>query len=226
VRLAKNGILGLLDIPHFGRGQYENNSVKQLMAVTHGRYMWLEQLISIDVDIIAYITGSPSRGEDPTHFLEDKTKEKELADEMKNKYGTKRGSRRIIIKCISDVVKRMATKIISCKLLSKCHKEKVLAGVFVATTQCEEGTTLNWAPYLLNMFLDNCKDMQDLGIKFHYSWLLILIALIIWKEPKYSFFSTRPNPCHRMRYLSLGSTSNPKNKKVNAAIFEGYLNNL
>jgi hypothetical protein len=29
--LAKNGILGLLDIPHFGRGQYANNCVKQLM---------------------------------------------------------------------------------------------------------------------------------------------------------------------------------------------------
>jgi hypothetical protein len=41
-RMAKNGILGLLDIPHFGRGQYTCKCVKQLMAVTHGGYMWLE----------------------------------------------------------------------------------------------------------------------------------------------------------------------------------------
>jgi hypothetical protein len=62
--LAKNEILGLLDISHFERGQYANNCVKQLMEFTHGGYLWLEQLISIDVDLIAYRTGLPSRGED------------------------------------------------------------------------------------------------------------------------------------------------------------------
>jgi hypothetical protein len=37
-----------------------------MMEVTLGGYMWLEQLVSIDVDIITYITGMPSWGEDPT----------------------------------------------------------------------------------------------------------------------------------------------------------------
>jgi hypothetical protein len=78
----------------------------------------------------------------------------------------------------------------------------------------------------LNLFLDDCKDVQDLGTKFHYSWILILIALIGWKELKYSFFSTRPNPFHGARYLSLGSALDPKNRKANAAIFEGYLSDL
>jgi hypothetical protein len=55
----------MLDIPHFGRGQYANNYVKKLMEVTHGGYLWLEQLVSIDVELISYITGMPSRGEDP-----------------------------------------------------------------------------------------------------------------------------------------------------------------
>jgi hypothetical protein len=123
-------------------------------------------------------------------------KEKALAEEMKKKYGTERGSRGIIIKRISDAATRMATKIMACKLLRKCRKEEVPVGVVAAATQCVEGTTLSWAPYLLNLFLEDCKDVQDLGTKFHYSWLLILIALIGWKEPKYSFFSTRPNPCH------------------------------
>jgi hypothetical protein len=183
------------------------------MEVTHGGYLWLEQVVSIDVELIAYITGLPSRGEEPMQFLEDKTKEKALAEEMKKKYGTKRGSRGIIIKRISDAVTRMATKIMACKLLRKCRKEEVPAGVVAAATQCAEGTTLSWAPYLLNLFLDDCKDAQDLGTKFHYSWLLILIALIRWKEPKYSFFATRPNPFHATRYLSLGCTSDPKNRK-------------
>jgi hypothetical protein len=161
--LAKNEILGLLDLPHFGRGQYANNCIKQLMAVTHGRYLWLEQLISIDVELITYITGLPSWGEDPTQFLEDKTKEKALAEEMKKKYGTERGSRGIIIKRISDATTRMATKIMACKLLKKFRKEEVSTGVVATAAQCAEGTTLSWAPYLLNLFLDDCKDVQDLG---------------------------------------------------------------
>ena len=97
-RLAKNKILGLLDIPHFGRVQYANNCIKKLMVVTHGGYLWLEQLVSIYVELITYIKGMPSCGGDPTQFLEDKMKEKALAEEMKNKYGTERGSCRIIIK--------------------------------------------------------------------------------------------------------------------------------
>jgi hypothetical protein len=59
-------------------------------------------------------------------------KEKELAEEMKKKYGTKRGLHGIIIKHISDVATRMATKIMACKLLRKCCKEEVLVEVVIA----------------------------------------------------------------------------------------------
>jgi hypothetical protein len=99
------------------------------MAVTHGGYLWLEQLVSIDVDLITYITWFPSRGMDREKFLEDKTKEKSLAEEMKNKYDTERGSHGIIIRHISDIATRMATKIMACKFLRKCCKEEVPVGV-------------------------------------------------------------------------------------------------
>jgi hypothetical protein len=85
------GILGLLELPHFGRGHYTNNCVKQLMVVTHGGDIWLDKLVSIDIEIIVHITGMPSWGMDPAQFLDDKTKNKSLAKEMKNKYGTDRG---------------------------------------------------------------------------------------------------------------------------------------
>jgi len=80
------------------------------MVVTHGGYLWVEELVSIDVELIAYITGMPSRGETLVQFLDDKTKEKALAEEMKKTYGKKRGSCGIIIKCISDATTRLATK--------------------------------------------------------------------------------------------------------------------
>jgi hypothetical protein len=111
-----------------------------------------------------------------------------LAEEMKKTYGTERGSREIIIKRISDATTRLATKLMACKFLRKCRKEEVPVGVVTAAAQCTEGTMLSWAPYLLNMFLEDCKDAQDLGTEFHYSWLLILIALVGWREPKYTYF--------------------------------------
>jgi hypothetical protein len=129
---------------------------------------------------------------------------------MKNKYGTKRGLCGIIIKHISDIVTRMATKIMACKLIRKFCKEEVPTKVFVATAQCVEGTTLSWAPYLLNMFLNDCKDAQHLRTEFHYSWLLILIAIMGWKELKYSFFATRPNPAMERDTYHLESLRMPR----------------
>jgi hypothetical protein len=60
-------------------------------------------------------------------------------------------------------MKKMGAKIMDCKLLRKCHKEEVPVGVVAVVAQCAEGTRVRWAPYLLNLFLDDYKDVQDLG---------------------------------------------------------------
>jgi hypothetical protein len=83
----------------------------------------------------------------------------------------------MIIKNINDPTTEFATKLMACKILRKCCKEEVHAGVVAPTTECAKGTILSWAPYLLNLFLEDCRDAQDAGTKFHYSWLFILIAL-------------------------------------------------
>jgi hypothetical protein len=116
-------------------------------------------------------------------YLNDKTKEKALAEVMKKTYGTKRGSCVIIIKRTSNAAMRLATKLMACKFLRKCHEEEVPARFVMAAAQCIEGTMFSWAPYLLNLFLEDCRDEHNLGIDFHYSWLLILITLIGWREP-------------------------------------------
>jgi hypothetical protein len=119
----------------------------------------------------------------------------------------------IIIKRISDTTTRMATKLMACKMLRKCHKEEVPAGVVAAATQCANGTMLSWAPYLLNLFLDDCKDAQDLGTNFHYSWLLILIALVGWREPPYSYFCDRIGHFHATQVYLNGEHFRPQEKK-------------
>jgi len=133
------------------------------MEVTHGGDLWLDKLVLINVEIIAYIIGMPSQGMDPAQFLKDKTKEKALIEEMKKTYDTERVTRIIIIKQTSDIMTRTTTKIMAHKVLRKCRKEEVPAGVVTTTTQRAEGTTISWAPYLLNLFLDDCKDAQDIG---------------------------------------------------------------
>jgi len=90
--LEKTRILGLLDLPHFGRGQYARGCIKQLLAVTHGGDIWLDKLVSIDIELNVHIIGFPTRGMDPAQFLDDKTKEKSLVKEIKKKYGMDRGT--------------------------------------------------------------------------------------------------------------------------------------
>jgi hypothetical protein len=81
-------------------------------------------------------------------------------------------------------------------------------------------------PYLLKLFLDDCKDAQDLGIEFHYSCIIMLIAFMEWREPRYVTFNTRPKPNQGERYLLLKATLDAKHKRVNGSIFERYLHYL
>jgi hypothetical protein len=97
-RMERIGILGLLKLPHFGRGQYVEACIKQLLAVTHGWDIWFDKPVPINIELIAQITRLTIWGMDPTLILDDKSKEKALVEEMKNKYGTARGTRGIMIK--------------------------------------------------------------------------------------------------------------------------------
>jgi hypothetical protein len=92
----------------------------------------MERPIPINVDLIVEVTGLPKDGEKPEKYLEDKTKEKSILDEIKEKYGTKRGKRGIMINEINDLATWFSTIFLSFKLMHKCRKEEVPARV-VAT---------------------------------------------------------------------------------------------
>jgi hypothetical protein len=101
------------------------------LAVLHGGILWLDKPVCVDVELISFITRLPSNGAKPAQYMDDKTKENSLVEEMKKTYGIERGSHDIIIKRISDAITRMETRLKACKLLQKCHKEEVPTG-FVA----------------------------------------------------------------------------------------------
>jgi len=79
---------------------------------------------------------------------------------------------------------------------------------------------------LLNLFLEDCRDAQDSGTKFHYSWFLILIALVAWEEPKYPSFCDRRGKFHIARYITLWHNADPKHRKANTIIFGMYLEEM
>jgi hypothetical protein len=168
------------------------------------------------------ITGIPSWGMDPVLTLDDKSKEKELAEKMKKKYGIARGTRGIIIKWIKNAVTQLGKNILACKLLRKCHKDEVPSGVIVVVAQCKEGTSVSWAPYLLNLFQVDWKDAEYLGTKFHYSWILTLTSFMGWWEPEYVIFCNRPQRAGA-RYLLLKSGPQARHKRENGILFEAYL---
>jgi hypothetical protein len=123
----------------------------------------MDRLVHIDVDLIEKIIGFPTSGVKPEDYLENKARDKEIAEEVKAQFGTNRGNRGIVIKDINDPAMRFSMKLMACKLLRKCRKEEAPTGVIAAVVQCTKGIVFSWAPYLLNQFLIDCRDAQDNG---------------------------------------------------------------
>jgi hypothetical protein len=103
-------MMNLLDILHFGRGKHINRCVKKMLSRVHKGILWMDSTMSINVDLIAIITWLPTNGEKREQYLEDKTKEKSISDELKDKYGVERGNRGIMIRDINDPVTQFATR--------------------------------------------------------------------------------------------------------------------
>jgi hypothetical protein len=42
--------------------------------------------------------------------------------------------------------------------------------------------------YLVNQLVIDCREAQDQGHEFHFSWLLMLITFVAWELPKVATF--------------------------------------
>ena len=88
---------------------------------------------------------------------------------------------------------------------------------------CAEGYTYNWSAYLAREFLEDVRDAQEKGRPFHYSWLLILIALVGWKEPtEAQFVEVNPGRPEALRYASLWLSSNKETQQMTNTVFVCY----
>ena len=75
------------------------------------------------------------------------------------------------------------------KLVRKNRPTHVTGFVVDLVGKCAEGIQMSWVKYLVNQLDLDCREAQDQGYDFHFSWLLILIAFITWELPEGATFS-------------------------------------
>jgi hypothetical protein len=67
---------------------------------------------------------------------------------------------------------------------------------------------MNWASYLINKLDKDCREVDDQGYEFHFSWLLVLITFVTWKMLEgASFLEVEPSEPLAMRFYTLWYTN-------------------
>jgi hypothetical protein len=75
--------------------------------------------------------------------------------------------------------------------------------------KCVEGIHMNWANYLVNEIEKDFHEAHDLGYKFHYNWLIILITFVTWKMHEgATFIEIEPLEPLATRFSTLWYTNN------------------
>jgi len=107
---------------------------------------------------------------------------------MKKKYKLEKKQRGYVITSIQKKGVRVTTQLLAGKVMRKCRGNEVPATVITLAKQCAEGVRFNWAQFLCDGFLTNCREAQEQGKTFHYAWLLLSILLVVGELPEGSQF--------------------------------------
>ena len=70
--------------------------------------------------------------------------------------------------------------------------------------------------------MEDCVGAQEYNQPLHYSWLLVLMAFVMWKEPKYSEFLSVRSDYRGVRYANLWATTHPEKQRMNNMVFYTY----
>jgi len=139
------------------------------------------------------------------HVLHDKRSKLDTS----GRKGATRGACGLKVEEINDSTVKFGTQLLAGKLLRNQRPNEVSAGCICATAKCAMEVTMSWAHFLVEELRVDCLEAQENKGSFHYSWLLILIALIGWREPVDSaFIDPIPGRYEAARYGSLWHSSN------------------
>ena len=172
----------MLDVPHFGRSTQVTIVVKQLLALVHDGYLLIgDKRIPINNELIHRITGLPLAGPDLGTEFPSNHDDTKLAQSMKDRFDLMKGKQGYHTCTIPPQNIRFAAELLACKLIQKCRPNEVPASVIRIVVNYAEGYSYNWAACIVKEFLEDARDVQEKCSPFHYSWLIVLIALVGWK---------------------------------------------
>ena len=115
--LNNSGLLGIINMPHFGWLDKANACAKQLLVCFHGRTLWLDIPIAVIVDLISEITVFPKAREDPSQYLRGRDNDKKLAQQLKERYGLKRDGHTYRIDNINERAVCIGAHILASKVI-------------------------------------------------------------------------------------------------------------
>ena len=100
------------------------------------------------------------------------------------------------------------------------------APVVTIAANYAEGYMYNWADHIVKEFLEDVLDAQEKR-PFHYSWLLVLITLVGWREPQETqFVDVPPEMPYAARYASLWHSQNKDSQLLTNTVFAFYSLNI
>jgi hypothetical protein len=122
---------------------------------------------------------------------------------------------------------RLACQLITGKLVRNNRPTQVTGFLVDLTGKCTEGLQINWAQYLVNQQEIDCREAQDQGYEFHFSWLLILIAFITWELSEgATFLEIEPFKPLAAKLCTLWYSSDMNKQRQSNVIFHAYYNQL
>jgi hypothetical protein len=199
-----------------------------LLSCYHGGYLWLNRRITVDPTLIHRITGLSMQGPDPHDFYPGKTTDRALAQKIKETYGdVEKGTCGYKVASIQNDAVCLACQLIAGKLVRKNRPTQVTGFVVDLAGKCAEGLQMNWAQYLVNQLELDCREAQDQGYEFHFSWLLILVAFIAWEMPEGATFpDIEPFEPLAMKFSTLWYSNDMNKQWQSNVVFHSYYNQL
>jgi hypothetical protein len=228
MKLVQYTFLNVMKIPHFDRHQEVNACVKLLLASYHGGYLWLDRYITVDPTLINRITRLSMLGLDPHEYYPRKTADPALAQKIKEAYGdVEKGARGYKVSSIESGIVRLTCQLIAGKLVCKNRPTQVSGFVVDLTGKCIEGLQMKWVMYLVNQMEIDCREAQDQGHEFHFSWFLILIAFVAWELPEGATFpNLDPFEPLVVKFSTLWYSNDMSKQWKSNVIFHEYYNQL
>jgi hypothetical protein len=177
--------------------------VKVFLSCVHDRYFVLGCKVDVHVDIIHHITGLSKAGTDPSSHFVGKNLDQKLAMKLTKEFRLTKGGWAYDVLDIEDEALMFTVQLLARHVLRKCRPTKVPTAAMELATSTKEEKPYNWCLYLLNQLMEDCVGTQEHNQPFHYSWLLVLIAFVKWKELKHSEFLPVQNDYKGVHYVNL-----------------------